>query len=302
MSEPMTAMKQVFHERGSIEHLESLLLISEQFEGLVTPILKNSYQGRSSNANSNVGVQSETSEESRQPSIDRSSLPSQLDSSAPKNSSSQTISALPKEDNPKRPTASIWNRDGFTPLPQIMTGEESSEESTAQVNDSASMTPTPPALNAFEELTPKAAPVPTAQFTAVSFLQNQEDEELFVPLEQKLQRQHELDLVQEREEPDSSIPQSLDDLYEMSPPQPFVPLTPSPNTLNTNQNQGLPVLPLKLDSSLADPELHAIVAPAPLNSKKRNSWQLVILVSLICLSLGALLAYFFLPELALFIK
>ena len=61
------------------------------------------------------------------------------------------------------------------------------------------------------------------------------------------------------------------------------------------------MMPLRITPPPFDPELHAIVAPAPLKNKTGTPWLKIIFVSIVSLLIGGLIAYGFLSDLASFV-
>ena len=119
-----------------------------------------------------------------------------------------------------------------------------------------------------------------------------EEVEPFVPFVKRLQQSQTTEEQHfEREEPDSSIPQSLDEIYNIGEEELIS------NAQGTAVKQAL-----SINSKSLDPELHVALAPASLRQYRRTPWQKIILVCLFCLLFGGLLAYLYLYELASFMK
>jgi hypothetical protein len=199
----------------------------------------------------------------------------------------------------QNPQASIWNRQGFTPIPQTpsqadldhdLSGSDRQFEVDAQYETTET-----PVLSASQE-------IESVDRMYAEDLPSVDEQEAFVPLTERLMRTNqELSNEQDRALHDSSVPQALDELYDDFPSL----SAPSASTLHlTNSSHQTPsvVVPLRITPPPFDPELHAIIAPAPLQTKTKTPWGKIILVSLISLIIGGAIAYGFLSELASFIN
>ena len=203
----------------------------------------------------------------------------------------------------QNPQASIWNRQGFTPIPQTPSPTDLDHDlvgSDPQFEvDAQHETTETPVLSASQEI----ESVDRMYAEDLPSLDEQEDSiESFVPLTERLMRTNqELNNEQDRELDDSSVPQALDELYDDFPSL----SAPSANTFHpSNSSHQMPsvVVPLRITPPPFDPELHAIIAPAPLQTKTKTPWGRIALVSLISLIIGGAIAYGFLSELASFIN
>lgn len=178
--------------------------------------------------------------------------------------------------------ASIWNREGFTPLPY-----------SPQDIDQRGSTSDKPLLHRSNSLQIESSTVV-----------GQAHEEIFVPIAEKLLQTEDESLNISREEPDSSVPQALDDLYNE------LPVYPRASVLSTSIDQdddddtdlNVPALSLRITPPPFDPELHAAIAPAPLETKQSSSVSKIVFVSLLCLLIGGFIAYAFLYDLAEFMR
>jgi hypothetical protein len=194
--------------------------------------------------------------------------------------SPQSSSALQKRHVPS--PASIWNREGFTPLPY-----------SPQEVDQRGSTSDEPLLR-------RSNSVQIESSTAVG----QAHEEIFVPIAERLLQTEGESLNISREEPDSSVPQALDDLYNELPVYPRASMLSTPIDQDDDDDTDLnvPALPLRITPPPFDPELHATIAPAPLETKQSSSISKIIFVSLLCLLIGGFIAYAFLYDLAEFMR
>ncbi|MAD61425.1 MAG: hypothetical protein CMH49_07950 [Myxococcales bacterium] len=229
------------------------------------------------------------------------------------NSHSQNLKAQPRMKSTS--TAFLWNREGFTPIPSVVYASEthlehSPQQESQQPDLEQEPVPTHEALNTenhnSDDLSCTSDSLvnqaindqlkPIAHSSSVheevdSSLTNVE-EEPFVPFVERLQQSQALgQQTHEREEPDSSIPHSLDEIYSVNDDE-----------LISSAQGSSAAKPLSLISKTSDPELHAALAPASLRQYRRTPWQKMILVCLICLGFGGLFAYLYLYELASFMK
>ena len=226
---------------------------------------------------------------------------------------SQTPKSQPKIKSTT--TAFLWNREGFTPIPSVVNASENGLEDSPQqesqqldleqepvsthealktedhIDDNLSYTGDSLVSQAISDQLKPVAHSSNINAEVDSSLTNVE-EEPFVPFVERLQQSQELgQQTQEREEPDSSIPQSLDEIYSVNEDE-FISPIQGPSAAQS----------LSLTSKTIDPELHVALAPASLRQYRRTPWQKIILVCLICLALGGLVAYQYLYELASFMK
>lgn len=199
----------------------------------------------------------------------------------------------------QKPQASIWNRQGFTPIPQMpsqadldhdLVGSDRQFEVDAQYETTET-----PVLSASQE-------IESVDSVYAEDLSSLDEQEAFVPLTERLMRTNqELSNEQDRALHDSSVPQALDELYDDFPSLSAPSASPLHLTNSSHQTPSV-VVPLRITPPPFDPELHAIIAPAPLQTKTKTPWGKIVLVSLISLIIGGAIAYGFLSELALFIN
>ena len=213
-------------------------------------------------------------------------------------------------------TAFLWNREGFTPIPSLVdtndlhispsnksnVQQQQSEEVTKESTLSLASQTQGLVSEVFEQVHTQSddqqqesiidiTPKESALKEVISN-PNMEEVEPFIPFVERLQQSQVTEEQNlEREEPDSSIPHSLDEIYSVDEEE-----------LISNVQGTAVAQALSINSKSLDPELHVALAPASLRQYRRTPWQKIILVCLFCLLFGGLVAYLYLYELASFME
>ena len=230
--------------------------------------------------------------------------------------SSSSVSTTPLKSSS---TAFLWNREGFTPIPSVVDSNDPHTSASSKLNVQQSQEsgtePSPSVAPKTQDLVSEvfkqelthsdtdqqpanmteaiAQEVDLEVRTQADLIPSSitEKVEHFVPFVERLQQSQDTEEHNfEREEPDSSIPQSLDEIYSIDEEE-----------LISNVQGTAVAQALSINSKL-DPELHVALAPASLRQYRRTPWQKIILVCLFCLLFGGLIAYLYLYELASFMK
>lgn len=235
-------------------------------------------------------------------------------------SQSSSSAAKVQANSKSTSTAFLWNREGFTPIPSVVDANDlhtsSSSNLSAQQSEVPGQASSPVASKTqglVSEVFEQAMTSPAGGYQVASTADSThkevtleahiqaemipssitEEVEPFVPFVERLQQSQAIEEQQylEREEPDSSIPQSLDEIYSIGEEE-----------LISNVQETAVKQALSINSKSLDPELHVALAPASLRQYRRTPWQKIILVCLFCLLFGGLLAYLYLYELASFME
>ena len=267
-------------ERGAIEHLNRLLKVSESLELSIEPL----HQRYRSEFSPKLHQAAMIAKEGHRQDVDHRS------SGLEPNQLHQVKHSDVKTGHHKHTSSSsIWNREGFTPLPSVLMADEERNDVFQPVQVEAESVQADVRVEMLEKL------------DSVDMSPGPVSEDSFVPIADRVKMNEKGSAEVLYTDPDSSIPQPLEALYdELSPgPQRLFESSELPQTASHPAD---PIVPLRLTPPPFDPELHAVVAPARLKPKRKSALPLVFLVALVCLTLGGLIAFTFLHDLASFVK
>ena len=281
---PSIGLSHLDVKRGSVEHLTYLLKVSERLEGSLQNIHR---------------------EYAHQlPQMFKLSEKSQFSLVAERQAQSRMESPpITQEIVDKSSVASIWNREGFTPLPQGFERDDLHSPKPSQVFESVDHSSEEPLYLAHQQRDEGLVEAEKKGVVdGLLIAEAKEEEEVFIPIADRLMMNAKLDRSELHDEPDSSVPQPLEALYDDFSPSPQGLFVHTKTSVPTDSDMGEEVIPIRLSPPPFDPELHAVLAPAPLENKRRSPLPMMFVVALICLLVGGLIAFTLLHDLATYVK